>query len=102
LTPAVNLANIAQSAGLGQSEALYKGGIAGLEAQTGAGTAAAALEGQRVRGLADALAAYFGAEAASGQASPYQALLDALGIGGSAGDVVADVVDYAGGYGYGN
>ena len=85
LTPAVNLANIAQSAGLGQSEALYKGGIAGLEAQTGAGTAAAALEGQRVRALADALAGYFGAEAVAGQTSPYQSLLDALGLGGSSG-----------------
>jgi len=85
LTPAVNLANIAQSAGLGQSEALYKGGIAGLEAQTGAGTAAAGLEGQRVRALADALSGYFGAEAAAGQTSPYQALLDALGLGGGGG-----------------
>ena len=103
MSPAINLANIAQSSKLGQSEALYKGGIAGLETQAAAGTAAASLEGQRVRALADALSGYFGAEAMSGQTSPYQQLLDALNIGGgSAGDIVEDVVDYAGGYGYGN
>lgn len=100
LTPAVNLANIAQSAGLGQSEALYKGGIAGLEAQTGAGTAAAALEGQRVRGLADALSAYFGAEATAGQTSPYQSLLDALGIGSSAPDSSLSDAAFFDKYGY--
>jgi len=102
LTPAVNLANIAQSAGLGQSEALYKGGIAGLEAQTGAGTAAAALEGQRVRGLADALAAYFGAEATAGQTSPYQSLLDALGIGSGGSSATSDAVNAALEYASGN
>lgn len=83
LTPAAQFSNIAQSAGLGASEALYKGGIAGLESRAAAGTAAATLEGQRIRGLADALSAFFGAEATAGQTSPYQALLDALGIGGS-------------------
>jgi len=84
LTPAVNLANIAQSAGLGQSEALYKGGIAGLESQAAAGTAAASLEGQRVRALADALSGFFGAEAMKAdETSPYDRLLSALGLGGS-------------------
>lgn len=102
LTPAVNLANIAQSAGLGQSEALYKGGIAGLEAQTGAGTAAAALEGQRVRGLADALSAYFGAEATAGQTSPYQSLLDALGLGSGGQSSTSSAVNAALEYAAGN
>lgn len=83
LTPAAQFANIAQSAGLGASEALYKGGIAGLESQAAAGTAAATLEGQRVRALADALSGFFGAEAAAGTVSPYQQLLDALGLGGN-------------------
>jgi hypothetical protein len=91
LTPAVNLANIAQSAGLGQSEALYKGGIAGLESQAAAGTAAAGLEGQRVRALADALSGFFGAEAAAGQTSPYTALLDALGLSGGTTQQVVDL-----------
>ena len=64
---------------------------------------AACLDEARVRALGDAFAAYYGAEdLKEGQTSPYQALLDALNIGGSAGDVVEDVVDYAGGYGYGN
>lgn len=88
LTPAVNLANIAQSAGLGESEALYKGGIAGLESQAAAGTAAASLEGQRVRALADALSGFFGAEAMKAdQTSPYERLLSALGIGDSSSAV---------------
>lgn len=59
LTPSVNLANIAQSARQGASEALYKGGIAGLEAQAAAGTGVAGLEAQRVRSLADALSGLF-------------------------------------------
>jgi hypothetical protein len=82
LTPAAQFSNIAQSAGLGASEALYKGGIAGLESQAAASTAAASLEGQRVRALADALSGFFGAEATKGATSPYQQLLAALGIGG--------------------
>jgi len=81
LTPAAQFANIAQSAGLGASEALYKGGIAGLESQAAASTAAATLEGQRVRALADALSGFFGAEAAKDATTPYQQLLDALGLG---------------------
>jgi len=97
MSPAINLSNIAQSSKLGQSEALYKGGIAGLETQAAAGTAAASLEGQRVRALADALSGYFGAEAMSGQTSPYQQLLDALNIGGgsagSAAQIASDLYD---------
>lgn len=83
LTPALQAANIAQSAGLGQSEALYRGGIAGLEAEAAGATGVANLEGQRVRALGDALSAFFGAEAQAGQTSPYAALLDALGLGSS-------------------
>ena len=94
LQPSVNLANIAQSAGLGAAESLYKGGIAGLEAQAAAGTAASALEGQRVRALADALTGYFGTvpqTTATGEVvkSPYELLLDALGGGGSSGGSTA-------------
>jgi hypothetical protein len=59
LTPAVNLANIAQSGRLGESEAMYRGGIAGLEAQTGALTGAAGLESARVGALAQALSGLF-------------------------------------------
>lgn len=59
LTPAAQFANIAQAGRQGQSEALYKGGIAGLEAQTAGITGAASLEAARVRALADALGAAF-------------------------------------------
>jgi len=90
LTPAIQAANIAQSAGLGASEALYKGGIAGLESQAAASTAAATLEGQRVRALGDTLSNFFGAELAAGQESPYQRLLDALGLGGTSASQVVN------------
>ena len=93
LTPAAQFGQIAQSGRLGESEAIYKGGIAGLETEAAGITGAAGLEAARVSALGDALAAYFGAEAMKeGQTSPYSALLDALGIGGSAGDVVTDLV----------
>lgn len=59
LQPAAQFANIAQAGRQGQSEALYKGGIAGLEAQTAGITGAASLEAARVRALADALGAAF-------------------------------------------
>lgn len=62
LTPATQLANIAMSGGLGQAEALYKSGIAGLEAQTAGMTGSATVEAARVRALADALAAAFTAQ----------------------------------------
>lgn len=89
LTPAAQFANISQAGRQGVSEALYKGGIAGLESQAAASTAAATLEGQRVRALGDTLSNFFGAEAAAGTTSPYQRLLDALGLGGgSASQVV--------------
>lgn len=96
LTPAAQFANIAQSAGLGASEALYKGGIAGLESQAAASTAAAALEGQRVRALADALSGFFGAEAQSAADSPYQRLLDALGLGGGSNQSASAMADALG------
>jgi len=83
LTPAAQFANIAMSGGLGAAESLYKSGIAGLEAGAQGTLAASTLEGQRVRALADALSGFFGAEAAAGTVSPYQQLLDALGLGGT-------------------
>lgn len=81
LQAATNLANIRQSAGLGQAEALYRGGIAGLEAQAAADTSVAALEAARVRALADALGSFFGAgatTAASGATSPFEQLAESL------------------------
>lgn len=76
LTPAAQLANIAQSAGLGQAESLYKAGIGGLQAQAEAQSAVGALEAQRARSLADALTGLFAAEA--GQTSPWEDLLREL------------------------
>lgn len=76
LTPAAQLANIAQAAGLGEAESLYKAGIGGLQAQAEAQSAVGALEAQRARSLADALTGLFAAEA--GQTSPWEDLLREL------------------------
>ena len=59
LQAASPFSQIAQAAAQGQSEALYKGGIAGLESQIGGASAVASLEGQRVNALADALSGLF-------------------------------------------
>lgn len=59
LQAASPFAQISQAARQGQSEALYKGGIAGLESQIGGAGAVASLEGQRVNALADALSGLF-------------------------------------------
>jgi len=61
-----NLANIATSAGLGQSEAIYKGGIEGLESQQAVNTALANLEASRVNALADALSGVFASTGVDG------------------------------------
>ena len=50
---------IAQAGRQGQSEALYKSGITGLETQAAGAGAVAGLEGQRVRALADSLSGLF-------------------------------------------
>jgi hypothetical protein len=81
LQAATNLANVAQSARLGESESIYRGGIAGLEAQAAADAAVAGLESARVRALADALGSFFGATAttsASGVTSPFESLAESL------------------------
>lgn len=59
LSPAANLANIAQSGRLGESEAVYRGGIAGLESELGALTSVGALESARTNALAKALSGLF-------------------------------------------
>ena len=55
-------AQISQAASQGQSEALYKGGIAGLESQIGGAGTVSSLEGQRVNALADALSGLFASQ----------------------------------------
>lgn len=100
--PAVDLSNIATSAGIAESEAMYKSGIAGLEAGAAATRSVAELEAARARALATALAGFF----QGGDDSSYNALLDALGLsgtGGSTTDSIVDAVsngvgDFVGGY----
>lgn len=88
LTPAANLANIAQSGRLGTSEALYKSGIAGLQAQAEGTGATAALEAARTKALADALSGLFGVQAAgigAGGTSTAGQLANLLMGGGTTG-----------------
>jgi len=59
LQPSLDMARIQQAARQGQTEALYRGGIAGLEAQAAAGTAAANVEAARTQALANALSGMF-------------------------------------------
>ena len=55
LMPSIDIARVQQAARQGEAEALYRGGIAGLEAQAAAGTAAANVEAARTQALANAL-----------------------------------------------
>jgi len=59
MQPALDAARIQQAARQGQTEALYRSGIAGLEAEATAGTAAANIEAARTQALANALSGMF-------------------------------------------
>ena len=84
LSPAILLQQPIVSSRLGESEALYKGGIAGLEAEAAGLTGAANLEAARTQALGDTLAQFFGVQMAEGQTqSPYERLIDLLGFGES-------------------
>lgn len=84
LSPAANLANIAQSGRLGESEALYRGGIAGLESELGALTSVGALEQARTNALAQALSGLFAGgynvETGERTISDAERILKALGV----------------------
>ena len=79
LQPSLDMARIQQAARQGQTEALYRGGIAGLEAQAAAGTAAANVEAARTQALANSLSGLF-AQPDGGGMSPTEQLLKALGL----------------------
>lgn len=59
LMPGIDLSRIGTSAGLGESEAIYKSGIAGLEGKIGGLTAASNIEAARNQALALALSGMF-------------------------------------------
>ncbi len=77
LMPGIDISRIAQAARQGQSEALYRGGIAGLEAQAAGATAAANVEAARTQALANALSGMF-AKPDGGGASAGQDFFKAL------------------------
>ena len=104
MAPSVQLQQPIVSSRLGESEALYKGGIAGLEAEAAGLTGAANLEAARTKALGDTLAQFFGVQMAQGQTqSPYDRLLDLLGFGGDSGSSSgSEPFGGTGGYGVGN
>ena len=104
MAPSVQLQQPIVSSRLGESEALYKGGIAGLEAEAAGLTGAANLEAARTKALGDTLAQFFGVQMAQGQTqSPYDRLLDLLGFGGDSGSSAgSEPFGGTGGYGVGN
>jgi len=77
LMPGIDISRIAQAARQGQAEALYRGGIAGLEAQAAGATAAANVEAARTQALANALSGMF-AKPDGGGASAGQDFFGAL------------------------
>lgn len=77
LTPALQASNIGQSAALGQSEALYKSGMQGLQSQAEATGAVAGLEAARAQALGDALQGLFAVQAGQ-QTSPAEAGIQSL------------------------
>jgi len=104
LSPAISLQQPIVSSRLGESEALYKGGIAGLEAEAAGLTGAANLEAARTKALGDTLAQFFGVQMAEGQTqSPYERLLNLLGFGEDSGaSGASEPFGGTGGYGAGN
>jgi len=83
LMPSIDIARVQQAARQGEAEALYRGGIAGLEAQAAAGTAAANVEAARTQALANALSGMFARPVSNtGQqgTSNVQQFLKALGL----------------------
>lgn len=81
LQNAIATSKLAQAGALGESEALYKTGIAGLTAEADLVSAQAALEAQRSRDLATALTGLFATQG-SGQTTPLNDLITSL-LGGS-------------------
>jgi hypothetical protein len=81
LQNAIATSKLAQAGALGESEALYKTGIAGLTTEADLVSAQAALEAQRGRDLATALTGLF-ATSGSGQTTPLNDLITSL-LGGT-------------------
>ena len=75
-TPALSAAQIAASSGLGESEALYRAGLGGLQTQADVQSALAALEGKRATALSQSLSGLFAA--GQGQKSVMENLIDKL------------------------
>ena len=95
LTPALQASNIAQAGGLGESEALYKAGMQGLQSQAEATGAVAGLEAQRARALGDALQGLFAIEAGqteSAATSSINSLIDLFTGGSSTGQTQEEML----------
>ena len=93
LQPGIDISRIAQAGAQGQSEALYRGGIAGLEAQAAGATAAANVEAARTQALANALSGMF-AKPDGGGLSSGESFFNAL-FGSSGPSAISPVSQYA-------
>jgi len=100
LMPGIDISRIAQAARQGEAEALYRGGIAGLEAQAAGATAAANVEAARTQALANALSGMF-ARPEGGGLSSGESFFKSL-FGSSGPTSIADTVNasFAPGYSY--
>ena len=101
LMPGIDISRIAQAARQGEAESLYRGGIAGLEAQAAGATAAANVEAARTQALANALSGMFAKPDGAGATSAGQDFFSAL-FGSSGPTSIADTVNasFAPGYSY--
>jgi hypothetical protein len=86
LTPAIQASNIGQSAALGQSEALYKAGMQGLQAEGQALGAVAGLEASRAEALGKALQGLFTASASQPVSSGERAIGELISLLGGGTD----------------
>lgn len=80
LMPGIDISRIGQAARQGEAEALYRGGIAGLEAEVSAATAAANVEAARTQALANALSGMFARSDSGGSSLGEDLISQILGI----------------------
>lgn len=96
LTPAANFAKLAQSGGLGEAEALYKSGIAGLTTEADVVAAQAAYEAQRNRDLANSLVGMFATQQ-GGTTTPLNNLITSI-LGGTPSTTTTTSTDSGGSF----
>lgn len=93
MQPALEMSRLNQAGRQGQSEALYKGGIAGLEAQTSANLMASNAEAARTQALSNAFAGMFASPAGGGTSTAGGIFDSLLGYIRPSGQSAEQIVD---------